>query len=114
VVDHNAMLICAAIEGKGITCVPEFWAKEYVAAGTLQPVLEPETANELVVSAVWPSGCYPPKLKAFVDFMAKELPPVLGRGERPISRADPGAASYNGPEANTHVARSNGPSTGAS
>jgi DNA-binding transcriptional LysR family regulator len=91
VVDHNAMLICAAIEGKGITCVPEFWAKEYVAAGRLQPVLEPETANERVVSAVWPSGCYPPKLKAFVDFMAEALPPVLGRGEGPVNRAEEAA-----------------------
>ncbi|WP_084809521.1 LysR family transcriptional regulator [Bradyrhizobium sp. NAS80.1] len=91
VVDHNAMLISAALDGKGIACVPEFWAKEHVAAGRLQLVLEAETENERVVSAVWPSGCYPPKLKAFVEFIAEALPPVLSRGDGRVNRAEEGA-----------------------
>ena len=98
VVDHNAMLISAALDGKGIACVPEFWAKEHVAAGRLQPVLEAETENERVVSAVWPSGCYPPKLKVFVEFMAEALPPVLSRGDGLVNRAGEGASEAQAAE----------------
>ncbi|AMJ61004.1 LysR family transcriptional regulator [Bosea sp. PAMC 26642] len=78
VVDHNAMLIAAALHGHGIACVPGFWAHEHLISGTLRQILAEETRNERGVSAVWPSGRGPSqKLSAFLDFMAERLPAAL-------------------------------------
>jgi DNA-binding transcriptional LysR family regulator len=100
IVNHNAMLISAAIDGNGITCVPEFWAREHLIAGRLRTVLEADTTNHRDVSALWPSGCYPPKLKAFVDFMVEKLPPVLGDAPAVNKAAEelPGARAAEPPE----------------
>lgn len=78
VVDHNAMLVAAAVHGQGIACVPGFWAQEHLMSGALLQLLSDETQNERGVSAVWPSGRGPTqKLSAFLDFMAERLPAAL-------------------------------------
>ncbi len=77
VADHNAILITAALDGHGIACVPEFWARDHVEAGELVPLLEAETSNQRTVSALWPTGPASPRTTAFVDFMADRLPAVL-------------------------------------
>lgn len=84
VVNHNAMLISAALDGSGIASVPEFWAREHVLSGRLVTILESDTTNHRTVSGLWPSRCYPPKLKAFIDFMVEALPPILGGADAPM------------------------------
>jgi DNA-binding transcriptional LysR family regulator len=81
VVDHNEMLLSAAQLGHGIACLPEFWAKREMESGELQTVLEDETINSRDVSAVWPAGVSSSvKLTRFLDYVATELPAVLGSG----------------------------------
>jgi DNA-binding transcriptional LysR family regulator len=81
VADHNAMLLSAALLGHGIACLPEFWVKREVESGELRTVLENETINSRNVSAVWPAeGSSSPKLTKFLDYIAAELPAVLGNG----------------------------------
>ncbi len=78
VVDHNAMLVAAALDGQGVACVPGFWVQEHLNGGALEQILDDQTSNERAVSAVWPSGQRPSqKLTAFVDFLAERLPPAL-------------------------------------
>jgi DNA-binding transcriptional LysR family regulator len=79
VVDHNAMLIAAALNGYGIACVPGFWAQEHIASGALRQILKENTTNSRAVAAVWPAARgFQQKLSAFVDFLAEHLPAALG------------------------------------
>lgn len=77
-VDHNAMLLMAALDGAGIACLPAFWARDHVACGALRALLPEETRNERDVSAVWVADrVASPKVAAFVDYMAEHLPAAL-------------------------------------
>lgn len=77
-VDHNAMLLMAALDGTGIACLPAFWARDHVTRGALRVLLPEETRNERDVSAVWVADrIVSPKVAAFVDYMAEHLPAAL-------------------------------------
>ncbi|WJR79787.1 LysR family transcriptional regulator [Bradyrhizobium sp. NP1] len=77
VADHNAMLLAACLQGQGIACMPEFWARRHINSGELVMMLEAETDNRRIVSALWPMGPSSPKTSAFVDFIADKLPAIM-------------------------------------
>lgn len=67
-------LLAMAQAGLGIACLPDFLVEEAVAAGGLIPVLEAYIRDYRTFSILWPWSRQPlPKIKAFVDFMAKRL-----------------------------------------
>ncbi|NTX02066.1 LysR family transcriptional regulator [Myxococcus sp. CA040A] len=67
-------LIFMAEQGLGITCLPDFAIRRQLADGTLATVLEHHTQHEGTFRMLWPSSRYlSPKLRVFVDFMAKHL-----------------------------------------
>jgi len=100
VVDHNAMLVAAALQGHGIACVPAFWARDHLNDGALEQLLASETANQRGVSAVWPSGQKPSlKLTMFIDFLVEHLPAALqhdGSARPAIPMSPPGFAAGAG------------------
>jgi DNA-binding transcriptional LysR family regulator len=64
----------ATIAGLGIGCMPDFLAREPLANGDLQSILNNcvRTANPL--SLVWPSSRHlSPKVRVFVDYVGKAL-----------------------------------------
>ena len=67
-------LLAMAEAGLGIACLPDFSVEEAVATGRLVPVLEAYVRDYRTFSILWPWSRQPlPKIKAFVDFMAKRL-----------------------------------------
>jgi DNA-binding transcriptional LysR family regulator len=80
-------LICLAEQGLGIACLPDFAIRRQLEAGTLRTVLDDYVEHSGLFHMLWPSGRYtPPKLRAFVDFMAENLfpatTPAAARGSR--------------------------------
>lgn len=72
--NENLMLIQAAKQGLGITCVPDFTVRSALAAGTLQAILERDVNQKIDWWALWPSNPHlQPKLAAFVDFLSKRV-----------------------------------------
>lgn len=70
-------LIALAEQGLGIACLPDFAIRRQVEDGRLAVVLEDHTEHEGVFRLLWPSSRYPsPKLRVFVDFLAKQLFPA--------------------------------------
>jgi len=70
-------LIYMAEQGLGIACLPNFAIRRQLEKGILVAVLADHTHHEGVFRLLWPSSRYvSPKLRAFVDFMAKYLFPV--------------------------------------
>ncbi|MET0547724.1 MAG: LysR substrate-binding domain-containing protein [Xanthomonas sp.] len=64
----------AAIAGLGIACMPAFLARDALADGRLQPLLEAHLADAGTFFVVWPSSRHlSPKLRVFVDFLAERL-----------------------------------------
>jgi DNA-binding transcriptional LysR family regulator len=81
VANENLMLIQAAKQGLGITCVPDFTVRSALASGTLQTVLERDVTQEIVWWALWPSSPHiQPKLAAFVDFLSQRVA-AIGNGQ---------------------------------
>jgi DNA-binding transcriptional LysR family regulator len=67
-------LIYMAEQGLGITCLPDFAIRRQLAEGTLVSVLDSHTHHSGTFRMLWPSSRYlSPKLRVFVDFMAKNL-----------------------------------------
>lgn len=67
-------LLAMAEAGLGIACLPDFFVEEAVATGRLVPVLEEFVGDYRTFGILWPSSRQPlPKIKAFVEFMAKRL-----------------------------------------
>lgn len=65
----------AAIAGCGLTRTSILTVADALRAGTLQLVLQDYAALDLGLYAVYPAGKQPlPKVKAYVDFLALELP----------------------------------------
>ncbi len=65
----------AAIAGCGLTRTSILSVGEALRAGTLQLVLQDYAALDIGLYAVYPAGKQPlPKVKAYVDFLAVELP----------------------------------------
>jgi DNA-binding transcriptional LysR family regulator len=67
-------LVAMAEQGVGIACVPDFAVRQQVADGSLVRVLADHMEFSGAFRAVWPSSRQvPPKLRAFIDFMAENL-----------------------------------------
>ncbi|MGL4968513.1 MAG: LysR family transcriptional regulator [Inquilinus sp.] len=70
-------LIALAEQGLGIACLPDFAIRRQIVEGRLAVVLADHTEHEGVFRLLWPSSRYPaPKLRVFVDFLAKTLFPA--------------------------------------
>lgn len=70
-------LIALAEQGLGIACLPDFAIRRQIAEGRLAVVLADHTEHEGVFRLLWPSSRHPaPKLRVFVDFLAKTLFPA--------------------------------------
>ncbi len=69
-----------AISGHGIAFLPDFVLPEALAAGTLVPLLDSYSSEEIPVSAVWLEGrSLPRKVRALVDFARQEFAALLPR-----------------------------------
>ncbi|MDN7748386.1 LysR family transcriptional regulator [Burkholderia gladioli] len=67
----------AVIAGFGIGFMPDFLARDALAAGSLVEVLEPHSIAPGQFSILWPSSRQlSPKLRVFVDFMCEHLFPA--------------------------------------
>lgn len=69
-------LIELAIGGLGIACLPPFAIRKEIAGGALVSILDKWVTETDQFNVLWPaSRQITPKLRAFVDFMAKHLQP---------------------------------------
>lgn len=67
-------LIYMAEQGHGIACLPDFAIRRQLVEGALVSVLESHLEHEGTFRLLWPSSRYlSPKLRVFVDFMARNL-----------------------------------------
>jgi DNA-binding transcriptional LysR family regulator len=67
-------LIAMAERGLGLVYTPIFMVRSLITAGTLQPVLAANLCSQSTIQVLWPPGRHTsPKVRAFVDFMAKKL-----------------------------------------
>ena len=72
VVNSIEALVTLSVRGMGIACVPDFAVRQQLADGTLRRVLDGCLRYEGSLKAIWPSNRYlSPKLRAFIDFLAK-------------------------------------------
>ena len=80
-------MLRAAMDGHGIAHVPDFLAREALAQGQLETVLDGHSDDQGQFWALWPSSRHlSPKIRVFVDFAAAYLftnPPV---GSPPATR----------------------------
>jgi len=61
-----------AQQGNGITCLPEFAAREALVSGKLQSVLNEFISHSASFNILWPSGGYmTPRLRALIDFLCE-------------------------------------------
>jgi DNA-binding transcriptional LysR family regulator len=72
---NNGIVECeAAAAGLGLVMVPDFYAAPYLRSGRLKRVLARYRMAELGIHAVYPQRVHvPPKVRAFVDFLAARL-----------------------------------------
>jgi DNA-binding transcriptional LysR family regulator len=74
--NNGEMLRSAACAGLGIAMLPTFIVGPEVAAGRLVPVLEDTCPGDLSICALTaPGRKAPPKVRAFLDFLASRLGP---------------------------------------
>jgi DNA-binding transcriptional LysR family regulator len=67
-------LIYMAEQGLGIACLPDFAIRRQLEEGTLVAVLDAHIDHAGAFRILWPSSRYlSPKLRVFVDFMARNL-----------------------------------------
>lgn len=67
-------LLLMAEQGLGIACLPDVLVTDQLANGRLRTVLDDHVAHVGVMRLLWPASRYPlPRLRAFVDFMSKQL-----------------------------------------
>jgi len=67
-------LIVLAELGVGLVCVPDFLVRRQLEAGSLVALLSKQVGQTETIRAVWPSNRYAaPKLRAFVDFLSRNL-----------------------------------------
>lgn len=70
-------LLQASLRGVGLTYVPQFIVREYLASGELISVLEDCLSDAGKFSMVWPSSRHLlPKIRVFIDFLTEKK--VLG------------------------------------
>jgi DNA-binding transcriptional LysR family regulator len=77
VANNGETVLQMALLGVGLARLGEFSAGDAIKAGKLVPVLEEyDSRDRLMISAVYPSRRHlPPKVSAFVDFLAKKFLP---------------------------------------
>ncbi|WP_354679258.1 LysR family transcriptional regulator [Cupriavidus plantarum] len=69
-------LIAMAEQGHGLAYIPNFLVRRQLQDGRLVTVLSDHATDRKVFRAVWPSGRHmSPKIRVFVDYMAKHLFP---------------------------------------
>ncbi|MEH2474256.1 DNA-binding transcriptional LysR family regulator [Nitrobacteraceae bacterium AZCC 2161] len=67
-------LIAMAEQGLGLVYTPMFDVQKQIAAGTLQSVLNGNLRSTSSIQLLWPPGHHTsPKVRAFVEFMTKNL-----------------------------------------
>ena len=74
-VNNGIVLAEAAVAGRGVLMTPTFYVGHLLRAGKLRAILPGyRLLPELAVHAVWPQrGYVPPKVRAFVDFLAQRF-----------------------------------------
>ncbi len=74
VCNNMESMLGAAVAGMGIAYMPDFLARDALARGELQRLLEPQLQRTGQFSAVWASSRrLSPKVRVFVDFVAERL-----------------------------------------
>ncbi|ASQ13163.1 LysR family transcriptional regulator [Sinorhizobium meliloti] len=67
-------LICLAVEGLGIACLPPFAVRNEIGDGRLISLLEDHVVETDQFSVLWPAGRQlTPKVRALVDFLAENM-----------------------------------------
>jgi DNA-binding transcriptional LysR family regulator len=82
--NHGGALAKAAAAGLGVVFTPRFYVARALERGELVTVLDEWTNVDLGILAVYPSGPHqlPPKTRACIDWLARELPQRLAaKGE---------------------------------
>lgn len=75
-VNNGETLLQAALAGLGLAILPTFICGADLSAGRLEPVLVGHTVSDSAVHAVYPQGRHlSPKVRAFVDFVARRFGP---------------------------------------
>jgi DNA-binding transcriptional LysR family regulator len=70
-------VLCAAIGGMGIACLPDFVADEALRDGRLTMILQDPSSVDGMFWMLWPSNRYMvPKLRVLVDFLSSRLTPA--------------------------------------
>jgi DNA-binding transcriptional LysR family regulator len=73
-INNGIVLGEAAVAGHGILVSPSFYVAELLRSGRLKRILERYRLRELGIHAVYPQrGHVPPKVRAFVDFLAQRF-----------------------------------------
>lgn len=66
--------VCFALQGLGVTYLPEFAIREPLADGRLQLILEDYVEHRAVFYVLWPASKHPsPKVRALVDFLCARI-----------------------------------------
>lgn len=66
--------VCFALQGLGVTYLPEFAIREPLADGRLQLILEDYVEQRGVFYVLWPASKHPsPKVRALVDFLCARI-----------------------------------------
>ena len=72
--NNGEALMAAAVSGMGIALQPDFIVEPFLAAGTVETLLEPFAPPALGVYAVLPSNrSLPYRVRIFIDFLAARL-----------------------------------------
>ena len=80
-------MLSAAVDGHGIAYMPDFLAREALAQGQLDTVLEGHCEDEGQFWALWPSSRHlSPKIRVFVDFAAARLFTTRPTGNPPATQ----------------------------
>lgn len=69
--------VCFAVQGLGITCLPDFAIRDALADGRLHTVLDKYVQRTGAFHVLWPSGRQAsPKIRVFIDFLNERVFPV--------------------------------------
>ena len=69
-------LVYLAEQGMGLAYLPDYAVSDAIDAGRLVSALDAHVRHADVIRALWPASHYPaPKVRAFVDYLAKNLLP---------------------------------------
>ncbi|WP_248752819.1 LysR substrate-binding domain-containing protein [Pseudomonas sp. MWU15-20650] len=80
-------MLKAAMDGHGIAYMPDFLAREALAHGQLETVLDGHCDDQGQFWALWPSSRHlSPKIRVFVDFVAEHLFTAPLTGNPPATR----------------------------